>query len=115
MWTGEFATKYGWKSGLPPTQCLSNFRPDIRQWPPASGEAYAVIEVHWYEAPAERFAIAYCGEESLRDLFAARTIISVGFRSREEAVSSIEGPFSEALTWRHMPAIMALTIDEISV
>ena len=107
MWTGEFATKYGWKSGLPQTRCLSNFRSDIRQWPGDSGVAYAVVEVRWCEAPAERFAIAYYREESLRDLFAARSIISVGFRSREEAVASIEGQFSEALMSQGDAGMMA--------
>jgi hypothetical protein len=97
MWTGNFATKYGWRSGLPQTQCLSNFRPNVRQWPEPSGVAYAVIEARWGEAPAEHFAIAYREEESMRDLFAARSIISVGFRSREEAAASIEGQFSEEL------------------
>jgi hypothetical protein len=115
MWTSEFATKYGWKSGLPQTHWLSNFRSDIRQWPDASGVAYAVVEVRWCEAPAERFAIAYCGEESLRDLFAARSIVSVGFRSREEAVASIEGQFSEALMSPGVPTMMALHCDEMSV
>lgn len=115
MWTGNFATKYGWRSGLPQTQCLSNFRPNIRPWPEASGVAYAVIEARWGEAPAERFAIAYREEESLRDLFSARSIISVGFRSREEAEASIEEQISEELISQGLLAMMALNSHEVSV
>jgi hypothetical protein len=115
MWTGNFATKYGWRSGLPQVQCLSNFRPNIRQWPERSGVAYAVIEARWCEAPADRFAIAYREEESLRDLFAAQSIISVGFRSREEAEGSIKGQCSEELLSQGVLANMALKCDEIFV
>ena len=115
MWTGNFATNYGWRSGLPQTQCLLNVRPNIRQWPEPSGVAYAVIEARWGEAPAERFALAYREEESLRDLFAARSIISVGFRSREEAVASIEEDISEELMSQGLLAMMALNGHESSV
>jgi len=49
---------------------------------------YAVIEAHWSKGP-ERFAIAYCNEESLRDVIAAPSIIAFGFASREEALAGL--------------------------
>ena len=115
MWTGSFATKYGWRSGLPQTECLSMVRPNVRRWPEPSGVAYAVIEACWDKAPADRFAIAYREEESLRDLFAARSIISVGFDSREEAEVSNEEQCSEELLSQAVLANMALNCHEISV
>ena len=50
---------------------------------------YAVIEAHWSERPPERFVIAYCNEESLRDVIAAPSIIAFGFASREEALAGL--------------------------
>jgi hypothetical protein len=51
------------------------------------GERYAVIEA----GHDERFVLSYREEKSLRDLIAAPSIIALGFASREQALSSIEG------------------------
>ena len=46
---------------------------------------YAVIAGLRTETGPERFVIAYPNEKSLRDLIAKRSIIAIGFSSREEA------------------------------
>ena len=51
----------------------------------SSGMRYAVIAGLCTETGPERLVIAYPNEKSLRDLIAARSIIAVGFSSREEA------------------------------
>ncbi len=51
--------------------------PDVR---------YAVIEGLQTEAGREHIIIAYANEKSLRDLFAAPSIVAVGFATRDEAV-----------------------------
>lgn len=51
--------------------------PDVR---------YAVIEGLQTEAGREHIIIAYANEKSLRDLFAAPSIVAVGFATRHEAV-----------------------------
>jgi hypothetical protein len=50
---------------------------------------YAVIEARWTGRPAERFAVAYYSEESLRELIAGPNIIGSGFNSRQEALALI--------------------------
>jgi hypothetical protein len=57
---------------------------------------YAVIEAKWIGRPAERFAIAYFSEESLRELIAGPSIVGSGFISRQEALASIAGSFMVA-------------------
>jgi hypothetical protein len=52
-----------------------------------SGVRYAVIAGLSTETGPEHLVIAYPNEESLRDLIAARSIIAVGFSSREEAAA----------------------------
>jgi hypothetical protein len=52
-----------------------------------SGLRYAVIAGLRTETGPERLVIAYPNEKSLRDLIAARSIIAVGFCSREEAAA----------------------------
>ena len=52
-----------------------------------SGVRYAVIAGLRTETGPEHLVIAYPNEESLRDLIAARSIIAVGFSSREEAAA----------------------------
>lgn len=54
---------------------------------------YAVIEAKWMERPAERFAIGYCSEESLRELVVGSSIVGSGFMSRQEALSVIPDSF----------------------
>lgn len=49
---------------------------------------YAVIEARWFGRTAERFALAYSSEESLRELIAGPSIIGT-FGSRQEAVALI--------------------------
>src|SRR5579862_2607120 len=49
---------------------------------------YAVIAGLRSETGPERFVIAYPNEKSLRDLIAARSIIAVGFSSREGAATA---------------------------
>jgi hypothetical protein len=51
---------------------------------------YAIIEALRSEGRRLCVAIAYPDEQSLRDLLAPRSIVAVGFTSREEAVASIE-------------------------
>lgn len=55
---------------------------------------YAVIEVRWIGRPAERFAIAYQSEESLRTMIAAPSIIASGFFSSEEALAILLDRFT---------------------
>lgn len=55
---------------------------------------YAVIEVRWIGRPAERFAIAYQSEESLRNMIAAPSIIASGFYSREDALAILQDRFT---------------------
>jgi hypothetical protein len=50
---------------------------------------YALIEAKWIERPAERFAIGYHSEESLRELVVGSSIVGSGFISRQEALSLI--------------------------
>jgi hypothetical protein len=52
-----------------------------------SGVHYAVIAGLRTETGPERFVIAYPDEKSLRELIAERSIIAVGFSSREEAAA----------------------------
>src|SRR5215475_8692827 len=68
------------------------------------GMQYAVIEALRTETAPERFVIAYREEESLRDLIAARSIIAVGFVSREEAEATIEARVSAAAASMQMPS-----------
>jgi hypothetical protein len=51
---------------------------------------YAVIEAVRTEARRECIVIAYPDERSLRDLISARSIVAVGFASRDNAAASIE-------------------------
>ena len=48
---------------------------------------YAVVAGLRTETGPERLVIAYPNEKSLRDLIAARSIIAVGFSSREDAAA----------------------------
>jgi hypothetical protein len=54
---------------------------------------YAVIEAKWMERPAERFAIGYHSEDSLRELVVGSSIVGSGFISRQEALSLIPDSF----------------------
>ena len=58
---------------------------------------YAVIEARWIGRPAERFALAYSSEESLRELIANASIVGTGFSSRQEAVALIPDSVTVAL------------------
>jgi hypothetical protein len=51
---------------------------------------YAVIEAVRTEVCRECVVIAYPDEQSLRDLIAARSIVALGFTSRDNAAASIE-------------------------
>jgi hypothetical protein len=53
----------------------------------SSSVRYAVIAGLRTETGFERLVIAYANEKSLRDLIAARSILAVGFSSRERAVA----------------------------
>jgi hypothetical protein len=53
----------------------------------SSSVRYAVIAGLRTETGPEHLVIAYANEKSLRDLLAARSIIAVGFPSREKAVA----------------------------
>jgi hypothetical protein len=57
---------------------------------------YAVIEAKWMERPAERFAIGYYSEESLRELVVDSSIVGSGFICREQALSLIPESFKVA-------------------
>lgn len=50
---------------------------------------YAVISVHGEPRP-ERTVVAYLDEKTLRDLLAEPSIVSFGYRSREEAKASLD-------------------------
>jgi len=68
----------------------------------SSNLRYALVEAHWSEGPAERFAIAYCNEQSLRDVIAAPSIVGFGFASREEALAGLAGCLPTATGSKHM-------------
>ncbi len=55
---------------------------------------YAVIQLSSITDPPERLILAYRDERTLRTLIAGRSIVGLGFVSREEAVSS-ENPALE--------------------
>jgi hypothetical protein len=50
---------------------------------------YALIEGFRTETGHEHIVIAYPNEKSLRDLFAAPSIVASGFATRDEAVRSL--------------------------
>jgi hypothetical protein len=65
-------------------------RGDVARGPGhASIEHYAVISVRT-QPYCERMVIAYSDERSLRDLIAAPSIVTLGYRSREEALANID-------------------------
>ena len=51
---------------------------------------YAVVEAGRSELRRECIVIAYPDEELLLDLISARSIVALGFASRENAAASIE-------------------------
>jgi hypothetical protein len=51
---------------------------------------YAVIQALRAEGGGECIVIAYPDERTLRDLIAARSIVAVGFASRDKAAASIK-------------------------
>ena len=51
---------------------------------------YAVIEALRTEGRRECMVIPYSDEQSLRDLIAARSIVALGFASRDMPTASIE-------------------------
>jgi hypothetical protein len=51
---------------------------------------YAVIAAHRTNGRRECVVIAYPDEQSLRKLIAARSIVALGFASRDNAVAIIE-------------------------
>jgi hypothetical protein len=73
----------------------------------SSGVQYAVIAGLRTENGPERLVIAYPNEDSLRDLIAARSIIAVGFSSREEAVAGSRASVPTAVAYQRMPEAMA--------
>jgi hypothetical protein len=52
---------------------------------------YAAIEARYANGAAERFVIAYTCERSLRELFAARSIVASGCSTREDAEEECRG------------------------
>jgi len=74
----------------------------------SSNLRYAIIEAHWSEGSPERFAIAYCNEESLRDVIAAPSIIAFGFASREEALAGLAGCLPAATGSKQMSRASAV-------
>jgi hypothetical protein len=62
--------------------------PDVR---------YAVIEGLRTETGHEHIVIAYPNEKSLRDLFAAPSIVAFGFATRDEAIVVGRAPFTTAV------------------
>jgi hypothetical protein len=68
---------------------------------------YAVIGVRQTETGPERIVIAYSSEESLRDLIAARSIVALGFASRDEAVVGGGASFPNCVVDQQTPETMA--------
>jgi hypothetical protein len=79
----------------------------VNQVVDSSGVQYAVIAGLRTETGPERLVIAYPNEESLRDLIAAPSIISVGFSSREDAVAGSRACVPTAVTCQRMREAMA--------
>src|SRR5438270_1554203 len=65
----------------------------------SSSVRYAVIAGLRTETGLERLVIAYANEKSLRDLIAARSIIAIGFSSREEAAAGRNAFLRPAAAW----------------
>lgn len=65
---------------------------------------YAVIEIRWAGRPAERFALAYQSETSLRNVIARPNIVASGFVSRDDAVAILEGGVMAGAS-RRRPAV----------
>jgi len=65
----------------------------------SSSVRYAVIAGLRTETGLERLVIAYPNEKSLRDLIAARSILAVGFSSREEAAAGRNAFLRPAAAW----------------
>ena len=68
----------------------------------SSDVRYAVIAGLRTETGPERLVIAYPNEKLLRDLFAAPSIIAVGFSSREEAVAGSRASVPTAISYQRM-------------
>src|ERR1700739_3036146 len=68
---------------------------------------YAVIEGLQTKTGHELFVIAYSSEESLRDLIAAPSIVTLGLLSRDEALMSGEASLPKAVVGRRVPTTMA--------
>jgi hypothetical protein len=60
---------------------------------------YAVISV--CSKPHQELVVAYPDEKSLRGLFAAPSIVALGYRSRAEAVAYIDGIFQTGCIFPH--------------
>jgi hypothetical protein len=60
----------------------------------SSSLKFAVIEALTTEDGPECVVLAYPNEGSLRDLIASRSIVALGFASRDRAVASIQRRFS---------------------
>jgi hypothetical protein len=67
-----------------------------------SAVRYAVIAGLRTETGSERLVIAYPNEKSLRDMIAARSIIAVGFSSREEAAADRNSSVRPAASYEQM-------------
>jgi hypothetical protein len=64
---------------------------------------YAVIETFRTEGGSERFVLAYCNEQSLRDLIAAPCIAAFGFSSHEEAAARTKPSVSMTAIQKQAP------------
>lgn len=72
------------------------------------GVRYAVIRASSNKDRPERLVIAYQDEDCLRDLIAAPSIFGLGFASREEAISNLEGNISATPPSKQQPRITGM-------
>jgi hypothetical protein len=75
----------------------------------SSGVQYAVIAGLRTETGPERLVIAYPSEDLLREVIATRSIIALGFSSREEAAAGRRASVPTAVTYQRMPEAVART------
>jgi hypothetical protein len=73
-----------------------------------SSVCYAVIQASSKNDRPERLVIAYHEENCLRDLIAAPSIIGLGFASREEAITNLEGHMPDAAPSKQKPRFAAM-------
>ncbi len=75
---------------------------------------YAVISIR-NEPCCERLVISYADEQTLRNFFAAPSILALGYRSREDAIADDAGSFPETSASPHKSRVAPVDTTEPSI